>query len=91
MQDLQQLRSTLNNLDSQIVQLLAQRSEVCHDVGRFKLKHNLPVVDEKREQQLVDRLMQLAVKQNLSTQLIQEIYGIVLQHSRSIQQKLGAR
>ena len=53
MEDLQSLRTQIDNIDRQIAQLFRQRMAVTEQVGEYKAAHGLPVLDAAREKQVL--------------------------------------
>ncbi|HIT32281.1 MAG TPA: prephenate dehydratase [Candidatus Enterenecus stercoripullorum] len=53
MEDLQSLRGQIDQIDRQMVELFRQRMDVTRRVGRYKAEHNLPVLDQERERQVL--------------------------------------
>lgn len=53
MKDLQQIRQELDQVDRQIVALFEERMTLCRDVARYKLAHDMPVLDRSREEQVL--------------------------------------
>ena len=47
--NLEDFRGSIDNLDTALIYLLAERFRVTGKVGRYKKAHNLPPVDEARE------------------------------------------
>ncbi len=60
MEDLSQIREKINELDNQIVALWKERMETCLSVAQYKKKNNLPVLDSKREAELLNRIGNMA-------------------------------
>ncbi len=60
MQDLSQIRERINELDNQIIDLWKERMEVCLSVAQYKKENNLPILDSKREAELLNRIGSLA-------------------------------
>lgn len=54
--DLEQLRQQIDDIDSRLIALLLQRMEITGQVAAYKIKHNLPVLNSGREQQVLDRI-----------------------------------
>ena len=53
MEDLQSLRAQIDQIDRQMVELFLQRMDVTRRVGLYKAEHNLPVLDQERERQVL--------------------------------------
>ena len=79
MEDLQDLRRQIDEIDRRIVSFLNQRYEVVKKVGEWKIAHNQPIYVPERERMLLEKLeklnpglvfrtvesMQNAIKENL--------------------------
>lgn len=50
------IRSKVNQIDNQIVQLIIQRLELAEEIGKIKLFSNKKIIDEKREKKIINRL-----------------------------------
>lgn len=53
MDELQQLRCQIDDLDRELVQLFRRRMAVTEQVGRYKAQRGLPVLDRERERQVL--------------------------------------
>ena len=56
-QKLETLRGDINSLDDKILDLLKQRAEIVTEIGEQK-KSKIDIVDIKREQKVLDRLLE---------------------------------
>lgn len=54
MKDLQDIRREIDAVDEQICALLDRRAALSDEVAAYKSAHNLPVVNEAREQQVIE-------------------------------------
>lgn len=62
---LREERSSIDNIDAALVNLLAERFRHTQRVGRLKAEHGLPPADPSREEQQVARLRALAKESGL--------------------------
>lgn len=53
MKELQELRQELDQLDREIVALFEKRMIIARQVAQYKLAHDLPVLDQSREAQVI--------------------------------------
>ena len=60
MEDLSVIREKINNIDDQIIKLWKERMETALAVAQYKKENNLPVLDAKRERELLDRISNMA-------------------------------
>lgn len=53
---IEELRVELNNIDDQLKKLFLERMEIVKGVAEYKIENNLPVLDQKREDEMIERL-----------------------------------
>ena len=56
MKTLTESREIINQIDPEIRKLFLERMKTVKDVALYKLENNLPVFDETREKELIERL-----------------------------------
>lgn len=56
--DLQQCRSEIDLIDRELLSLFAKRMEVVSQVADYKIKHDLPILNTSREQEVIRDKMQ---------------------------------
>jgi len=84
MTELDRLRNEIDGLDAQIVQLLEERMDLSRRIGAYKLSNSLPVLDEGRENTVVQsRVGMLQNKDN--QEAVAEIYRLIMRYSRANQ------
>ncbi|MBU0463748.1 MAG: bifunctional chorismate mutase/prephenate dehydrogenase, partial [Proteobacteria bacterium] len=76
------LRSRIDEIDWQILSLLAQRQAQVEKVVKFKKKHNVPVYHPAREEDLISKLRVQAAKANLDPDFMEDLYRLILKQSR---------
>jgi chorismate mutase len=79
---LQHLRQEIDRINSEIIALLAARLNFTSQVAKEKKKHALPIHDEKREQEQYEVLRKLALEQNLSPHIVEEMFKIFIEYSK---------
>jgi len=57
---LDELRQDINKLDEDILELFAQRMNVCYNVALFKQENNLPILQSGREDEVIKRIREKA-------------------------------
>ncbi|WP_461863127.1 chorismate mutase [Thermococcus sp.] len=55
MERLHELRTEIDGIDRQIIGLLEERAKLTREIGKIKRELNLPVKDEKREEEVLKR------------------------------------
>ncbi|MDM8212661.1 chorismate mutase [Enterococcus hirae] len=76
-------RRKIDQLDRELVALLEARMEISQKVGRYKKTHQLPVLDEGREKELLEKLRKLSAPEYQNA--VTAIYQTILQTSRELQ------
>ena len=84
--ELEELRQEIDEIDDKIIHLLGQRKEVSKLVGALKKKLEKDIVDELRENQLLERVQKKAAEHNVDANFIKDMYQKILENSRKEQE-----
>jgi len=79
---LDQLRIQIDQIDQQIVGLLAQRKQVVEQVANIKQQHGLPTFHPAREENLISARRGQATRAGLDPDYIEDLFRTVMRHSR---------
>jgi chorismate mutase/prephenate dehydrogenase len=71
--ELSQLRDQIDDLDSQLVDLLAKRAQVTTQVGQIKAQTGMPTYVPEREAQLIASRRAQAEARNVSPDLVEDL------------------
>ncbi|QHT62952.1 chorismate mutase [Paenibacillus lycopersici] len=74
MADLTELRTNIDDIDRQLVALLARRFNCTEEVGIYKDQHGLPAQDPSREAQQFQKIAQYAQEQGLNPEYAAAIF-----------------
>lgn len=85
--ELSGLRSQIDSLDSMLIETLAKRMQISREIGDYKHKHNMPIVQTGRYNDVIQNRLDLAEQLGLSTQLVKQIYQLIHEESVNIQLK----
>ena len=88
MQELEELRAQIDEIDNQLLSLLAKRQTVVVKVGEYKQKQNIQVFDAQREDYLYKFHKRLSAKYNLSFDFIKDLFAMIMAESRKTQRNL---
>lgn len=77
-EELTRLRASIDNMDSMLVHLLAERFKITQRVGELKAKHDMPAADPDRESQQIDRLRALAVEAQLDPEFAEKFLQFIV-------------
>jgi chorismate mutase / prephenate dehydrogenase len=80
------LRQQIDQLDSQLVELLAARAKVTAEVGRVKQQHALPLYVPERELALIKARREQANVAGVSEELIEDVLRRVMRESYQTQE-----
>ncbi len=80
MNNINALRTEIDSLDNELIDILSRRFEVTRKIGLYKKTNNLDSVDEKRLDEMICRLEKLAKGRNVDQKLIREIILTIHQY-----------
>lgn len=86
MADLQTYRDQIDELDTQLLELISKRLEVVQKVGEYKKQNNLPVIDRSREEALLDKLEEKGKKHNIPRSLIEGLWKQLFQAAYKLEE-----
>ncbi len=77
--ELQAAREQIDQIDRQIIELLARRFEQTHRVGMLKANNALQALDAKREAEKLAEITRLCEANNLSAELVTELFTQIME------------
>ncbi len=86
MSDLKDLRDQINLLDTELVKLLAERRKLSKDVICAKDGSQKPIRDQKREHELLKRVINLGKEQGLDAHFLSKVFHDIIDDSVRLQQ-----
>ncbi|MFC5652563.1 chorismate mutase [Paenibacillus solisilvae] len=91
--NLEDLRRRIDQLDQEIISLLAQRFQLTETVGHYKAQHHLEAQDKARESQQFKKIIRLSEQAGLnaeySVQVYRRIIDIVIMRHQELQRAAG--
>jgi chorismate mutase / prephenate dehydratase len=85
---LDELRKEINEIDSDLMVLLAKRRRVSHGVLEYKIQTKKPIRDEPREQALLEKLIAYGKSLGLDAYYVNSVFQTILEDSVLNQQAL---
>ena len=79
-------RLHIDTLDSRIIELLAERMEVARNIGEYKLKHGMAVVQHDRYNEMLSTVEMRAETAGLTKSFIHQIFRTI--HEESVRQQM---
>ena len=86
--ELSQLRQDINEIDNELMVLLAKRRRISHLVAEAKIAQNKPVRDIKREEEMLVSLIQGGQSLGLDAYYVKQIFQTIIEDSVLHQQAL---
>ena len=91
MEDLSRIREEIDRIDQQLADLLRRRMDCSRKVAEYKAVHSLPVLDRRREQQVLDKVRRQVAAGNPGAEAEAEaaalIYSTIMDASRALQHR----
>ncbi|MDM7859967.1 prephenate dehydratase [Alteromonas sp. ASW11-36] len=87
---LEALRKSITAVDSELLELLAKRRGLTNQVAETKIKHHIPVRDQKREEQLLIRLIKQGKTVGLDPHYVTQLFHVIIEDSVLNQQAMLA-
>src|SRR5690554_2648727 len=82
------LRSQIDMIDDQIMDMLGKRMKIVDGIGGLKKKNNVAILQVKRWNQILHRMIQLGEEYKLSEEFVLKIYKAIHQESIDHQKKV---
>ena len=83
---LRPLRAQIDDIDNQLMMLLAQRMQVCRQIGMYKKEQNLAVLQTNRYNEILEKRGEQARLCGMSAQFAAEVFEHI--HEESVRQQL---
>ncbi|HET7412632.1 MAG TPA: chorismate mutase [Pararhizobium sp.] len=95
MEQLGQMRQSIDNFDAALIHILAERFRCTKAVGELKAKHALPPADPAREKYQIERLRRLARESDLDPDFAETFLNFVIRevirHHEAIAANVGGK
>ena len=83
--DLNELRSEINQIDDQILELFLRRMDVASQVADYKREHNLPILQPAREREILKKMAEKAGPELSGYSRV--LFSMLMELSKSYQNK----
>ncbi len=81
-----QLRKQIDELDNDLMQLLAKRMRVCREIGQYKKEHNMTVLQAQRYNEILDKRGAQGALCGMDSDFVKTIFEAV--HEESVRQQM---
>ncbi|MFM7964422.1 MAG: chorismate mutase [Actinomycetota bacterium] len=85
MSNLNDLRQQIDDIDAAIIELLAQRMEVCRDVAALKAQTNTAVIQPQRVREVLTTRRQWAIDNDVDPDFAEQLFRILLSETHRIE------
>lgn len=86
--EIKEIREEIDSIDKELVALFLRRMDCSAKVAKYKRENGLPILDPKREEELLKRISAQAGAE--FEQYAKKLYFTILELSREYQQKLNS-
>ena len=87
MNELENLRERIDTIDKDLIALFEERMNVVNDIAEYKIKNNLPILNQNREDIVISKVKAI-VKNNDYTDSAIDFIKDIMEISKKFQQKL---
>ncbi len=81
-----ELRNQIDELDNNLMELLAKRMRVCREIGQYKKEHNMTVLQTSRYNEILDKRGAQGALCGMGESFIKEIFESI--HKESVRQQI---
>ncbi|VBB46724.1 Chorismate mutase [uncultured Paludibacter sp.] len=85
-ESLTQLRKQIDELDNDLLELLAKRMRVSQEIGKYKKEHNMPILQAKRYEEILESRINQAVKMGMGDEFMKTV--LIAIHEESVRQQM---
>ena len=81
-----QLRKQIDELDNQVMDILAKRMRVCREIGMYKKEHNMTVLQAQRYNEILDKRGAQGTLCGMDGDFVKKVYEAI--HEESVRQQI---
>ena len=82
----EQLRKQIDELDNQLMDLLAKRMNVCREIGRYKKEHNMTVLQASRYNEILEKRGVQGSLTGMAPEFVAKVFESI--HEESVRQQI---
>jgi 4-amino-4-deoxychorismate mutase len=88
MGQLDQFRQEIDILDTQIIEALGKRFEVCRQVAHFKKAENIPMMQPGRVEEVKKSRQGMGLRHSIDADFMLNLYSLIIQESCRIEDEI---
>jgi len=85
-EDLSDLRRQIDDLDNELLQLLAKRMRVSREIGQYKLEHDMPILQTQRYDEILTDRARQGERMDMSGDFVKLVLEAI--HAESVRQQM---
>jgi chorismate mutase len=85
-ENLSALRRQIDELDNNLLELLAHRMRVAEEIGRYKKEHNMPILQAQRYDEILHNRVQQAIEMGMDGEFMKTV--LIAIHEESIRHQM---
>jgi len=85
-ENLSELRRQIDQIDEQLLELLAKRMRISREIGVYKKEHNMPILQSPRYNEILTKRSDMGEAMELDTDFVKEILQEI--HEESVRQQV---
>jgi chorismate mutase len=85
--DLDELRTEIQDIDREIVELIARRTYVADTIADVKADRGLPTTDESQEERVMDRAATNAERFEVDANLVKAVFRLLIELNKAEQRR----
>lgn len=86
-ENLTELRSQIDKLDDELLDLLTRRMRISREIGQYKKEHNMPALQTQRYNEMLARRAAQAVGMGMDREFMRSVFQAI--HEESIRQQMA--
>ncbi|MFB6124135.1 MAG: chorismate mutase [Haloferacaceae archaeon] len=84
---LEELREEIEEIDQELVELIARRTYIAGTVADVKEDRGLPTTDERQEERVMERVSELAERFDVDRNLVKAIFRLLIELNKAEQRE----
>ncbi len=85
MATLEELRDEIDRIDAEIIELVGRRQDSAGRIARLKYTGHLPIRDEERRREVLNRAFDRAVERGVDPTAVQRLFEVLVEMSEARQ------
>jgi chorismate mutase len=84
-ENISELRRQIDDIDEGLLELLAKRMRVSHEIGIYKKEHNMPILQTPRFDEILDKRSRAGATMDLNSEFVKKILSAIHEESVRLQ------